>query len=76
VALLIWWRSRASAATAPAAVAGVVTSGSRSVVIDTNVLSPTFGLAIDAPDAPPPEAAASIGPQVDSSGRQIWGHPL
>lgn len=32
---------------APPAVAGTVTSGSKSATIDTNVLSPTFGLSID-----------------------------
>lgn len=65
VALLVWWRSSAQAAAAPPVVAGVVSSGSRTVVIDTNVLSPTFGqvinpltgVAIELPHAPP-EAAA------------------
>ena len=42
VVLYLLLRRKASAATAPA-VAGVVSSGSQSVTIDTNVLSPTFG---------------------------------
>jgi hypothetical protein len=41
---LLW--PRKAAAAAPPAVAGTVTSGSQSVVIDTNVLSPTFGLPV------------------------------
>lgn len=33
-------------ATSPAAVPGQVTSGQRALIIDTNVLSPTFGQVI------------------------------
>lgn len=47
--LYLIFRSRpAAAATSPPAVAGTVTSGSQSVVIDDNVLSPTFGLPLNA----------------------------
>lgn len=40
---------------APPAVAGDVTSGSKSVTIDTNVLSDTFGEVITGPVAATPE---------------------
>jgi len=41
------------------AVAGTVSSGSKSVTIDTNVLSPTFGLTIDANGVPTGDVAAT-----------------
>jgi hypothetical protein len=42
----IWWLRRPSTPAAAPAVAGTLTSGSQSTVIDTNVLSSTFGLPI------------------------------
>lgn len=44
--LLLLLRKKASAAAAPPAVAGAVISGDASLLIDANVLSPTFGLPI------------------------------
>lgn len=46
VAAWLLFRKKAVAAPAPPVVAGDVTSGAQSVTIDTNVLSPTFGLEI------------------------------
>lgn len=42
----LYFLVRASKSKTPPAVPGTVTSGSQSVQIDTNVLSPTFGLPI------------------------------
>lgn len=44
-ALLAYWLRRPTTS-APPAVAGTVVSGNQTAVIDTNVLSPTFGLPI------------------------------
>lgn len=45
--LLYWlWPKSAAGSSGPIAVAGTVTSGSQSVTIDDNVLSPTFGLVM------------------------------
>jgi len=49
-ALWLLLRSKKAAAAAPPAVAGDVESGSQSLTIDTNVLSPTFGLPISQPN--------------------------
>jgi hypothetical protein len=50
VLLLVYWIAQSfgktSASGAPPAVAGTVTSGGQSVVINDNVLSPGFGLPI------------------------------
>jgi len=47
VAVWLLLRKKAAAAAAPPVVAGDVISGSQSLIIDTNVLSPTFGLPIN-----------------------------
>jgi hypothetical protein len=45
-ALLIYLLRRSSTPAAPPVVAGTVTSGSQSLTINDNVLSPDFGLPI------------------------------
>jgi hypothetical protein len=42
----IWWLRGDSTSAAAPAVAGTVTSGGQSIVINDNVLSPNFGLPI------------------------------
>lgn len=42
----VYFLLRASKSSAPPAVPGTLTSGSASLTIDTNVLSPSFGLPI------------------------------
>ena len=62
VAVVAWLllRKKAAAAATPPAVAGTVTSGSKSLTIDTNVLSDTFGETID--------ANATVGGDVGAGG--------